>query len=109
MSSQTMNLDIPSGLYTRLQKRAEHANRSVEDETLQLLAATVASDDPLADWEQTLASLQLLDNAAVEQAARPKPASRQMSAELELASLQAAARRVDGIGIAALRRIDSRV
>ena len=82
MPNQSMTLDIPSGLYTRLQKRAELAKRSVEDETLQLLAATVPSDDLSADLQQALASLQLLDDVGLERAARSRLIV-DLSAELE--------------------------
>lgn len=82
MPSQSVTLDIPSGLYTRLQKRAEQAKRSVEDETLQLLSATVSSDDSSDDLQQLLASLPLLDDAALERVARSRLAV-ELSSEVE--------------------------
>jgi plasmid stability protein len=82
MSSQIVTLDIPSGLFTRLQKRAKQAKRSVEDETLELLSATVSADGPSDESQQALDSLQLLDDASVERAARSQLAS-ELSAELE--------------------------
>jgi len=78
MANQTMTLDIPSAVFTRLQKRAEQAKRSVEDETLDLLAATVSTDD----LQQTLASLPLLDDTSIERAARSGLAA-EISSELE--------------------------
>lgn len=62
---ETLTVKVPSGLFGRIKKRAEQANHSVEDEVLGLLAATVPGED-----EDLIASLELLDNAALERAAR---------------------------------------
>jgi hypothetical protein len=56
---------------------AENAHRSIEDEAIELLATTVPNEP-----DQSLVSLELLDNAAVECAARSRLAS-ELSAELE--------------------------
>jgi plasmid stability protein len=45
--SQTLTIELPSGLYARIKMRAERANRSVEDEMLELLAATVPPADEM--------------------------------------------------------------
>jgi chromosomal replication initiation ATPase DnaA len=63
--SETLTVEVPSGLFVRIKKLAEQANHSVEDEVLELLAATMPSED-----EELIASLELLDNTALERAAR---------------------------------------
>ena len=75
--SQTLTVILPSELYVRIKKRADEAHRSVEDEAIELLAATVP-----AEAEQSFAALDLLDDAAVERAARSRLAS-ELAAELE--------------------------
>ena len=74
---QTLTVKLPSELYVRIKKRADDAQHSVEDEALELLAATMP-DEP----DRSFASLSLLDNAAVEQAARSR-LSVEFAGELE--------------------------
>jgi plasmid stability protein len=78
--SQTLTVNLPSELYVRIKKRADQANRSVEEEAIELLAAT-ADAAQLGDAE-TIASLQLLDNESLERAARSHLAA-EFAAELE--------------------------
>jgi plasmid stability protein len=81
--TQTLTVELPSGLYTRIKMRAEQANRSVEDEMLELLAANVPPADELpADLRESLASLDLLDNEALVRAAQSRLAV-ELAAELE--------------------------
>jgi plasmid stability protein len=75
--NQTLIVNVPSELYVRIKKRADEAHRSVEDEAVVLLQATVPTD-----LDQSLASLQLLDNAGLEKAARSRLAD-DVGAELE--------------------------
>jgi hypothetical protein len=78
--SQTLTVNLPSELYVRIKKRADQANRSVEEEAIELLAATADAAQP-GDAE-TISSLQLLDNEALERAARSHLAA-EFAAELE--------------------------
>ncbi|MBI1829918.1 MAG: hypothetical protein HYR84_00540 [Planctomycetes bacterium] len=80
---ELLTVEVPSNLYVRIKKRAEQANRSIEDEVLDLLAATVPADDE----QQLIASLELLDNAALERAARSHLLP-EFAAELELIHLK---------------------
>lgn len=81
--SQTLTVNLPSELYVLIKKRADEACRSVEDEAIELLAATVSCAEPLpADLQQSLALLEILDNASVERAARSRLAA-ELAAELE--------------------------
>ncbi len=67
----TLTLQLPDPLYTRLKRRAEQSARTVEAETLELLATAVPTADELpADLAEAIAPLALLDNAALWQAAR---------------------------------------
>ena len=78
--TQTVTLEVPNGLYVHIKKRAEHANRSVEDEVLDVLAATVST--PETDHRETIAALELLDTPALERAARSHLLA-EFAAELE--------------------------
>lgn len=79
--SQTLTVNLPSELYVRIKKRADESRRSVEEEAIELLAATVPAEGQFgAEIQQ---SLDLLDNAAVERAARSRLAS-ELATELEL-------------------------
>src|SRR5262245_42736232 len=83
MTSQTLMLEVPTVLYRQLTHRAEQAKRTVEAETLELLAASVPATEELpTDLQQALASLALLDNEALRQAAGSRLAS-EAAAELE--------------------------
>jgi plasmid stability protein len=78
--SQTLTVNLPSELYVRIKKRADQANRSVEEEAIQLLAATAPAGQP-GDAE-AIASLQLLENESLERAARSHLAA-EFAVELE--------------------------
>lgn len=70
MTSQTLTLEVPAVLYSHLKKRAEQTQRSVEAETLELLAASVPATEELpANLQQALTPLALLDDEALRQAA----------------------------------------
>lgn len=71
MTVQIVTLQLPVPLYQRLKARAEQAQRSVEDEVLDVLATSVPVADELpTDLEEALLPLALLDDAALWRAAR---------------------------------------
>ena len=70
---QTLTVNLPGELYGRIKERAEASRRSVEDETIELLATTVPTSGQLSvELQQSLASLEYLDDADVERAARSR-------------------------------------
>jgi plasmid stability protein len=76
MPAQTVTLNIPEPLYHRLKERAEQSQRTVEDETLNVLAAAVPVADELpADLEKAISPLAVLDDEALWQAARSRLAA----------------------------------
>jgi plasmid stability protein len=83
MTSQTLTLQVPANLYNHLKQRADQAQRSVEAETLELLAATVPATEGLtANLQQALTPLALLDDEALRRAAGSRLGS-EAAAELE--------------------------
>jgi plasmid stability protein len=73
MTVQTLTLNVPEPLYQCLRYRAEQGNRTVEDETLDVLATTLPLHDRLSqDLEDAVASLRLLDDEALWRAARSR-------------------------------------
>ena len=83
MALQTVTLKVSDELYRRLQRRAEQAHRSVEDEVLELVASALPlHDGAQASLDSALASLDVLVDAALWNAARMRmPAD--AAAELE--------------------------
>jgi plasmid stability protein len=76
MTIQTVTLNVPNVLYTRLQRRAEQANRTVEAEVLDVLATAVPVADELpADLAEALSPLALLDDESLWRAARSRLAA----------------------------------
>jgi plasmid stability protein len=66
-----LTLHVPETLFTRLKERADQAHRSVEAETLDVLATAVPLAEALpADLAEALEPLGLLDDAALWEAAR---------------------------------------
>jgi len=82
MTTQHVTIELPTPLYERLRQRAEAANRTVEDELLEVVATAAAPDDLSADLERALASLAVLDDASLWGAARTRMPA-QAAAELE--------------------------
>jgi plasmid stability protein len=81
--SQTLTVEIPSGLYARLRERAEQTKRSVEVEMLEALNAHVPNADELPpEFEETLAALALLGDTDLERAAASRLAA-EFATELE--------------------------
>ena len=71
MSNQTLSLQLPGSLYSRLEARARKANHSVEAETVAVIAGAVADT---SDPEVVAASLAVLDDQALLQAAHNRMA-----------------------------------
>lgn len=72
MVQQTVMVTLPDDVYQRLKVRAEHARHSVEEELLALAAAAL-DDEPIPlDIQEAVASLPVLDDAALWQAARSR-------------------------------------
>jgi plasmid stability protein len=70
MTVQTLTLNVPEALYQRLQHRAAQAKRTVEDETVDVLAAAVSAGDALpAELAEAVSQLALLDDTSLWRAA----------------------------------------
>ena len=72
MAHQTLTLNIPDDLYSRLEKRAAAANRTVEAEVLDVVAGAVADEELPADVAEALAALAVADDETLWQAARSR-------------------------------------
>jgi hypothetical protein len=72
-SAHPLTVQVPNALYDRLAQRAAQTQRSIEDEVLALVTSGVATaDDAEQDVAEISASLALLDDAALWQAARSR-------------------------------------
>lgn len=81
--SQTMMLNLPDPLYRHLEFLARMGQRTVEEETVEVLAATLPESVALpADLAEAIASLSLLDDSALAQAAKVQ-LPEAVSAEME--------------------------
>jgi len=88
MIVQSITVEMPAGLYDRLKRRAEQADRSVEAEVLETVAAAVPPDEELPpDLVVAVARLATLDDAALWQTARSR-FSEEKSMQLEALHLQ---------------------
>jgi plasmid stability protein len=72
MATQTLTLEVPEPLYQRLKKRADHARRSAEEESVQLLSASVPGADLPDDLAAALASLLTMDELKLWNAAHSR-------------------------------------
>ena len=73
MSTETLTLKVPGPLYHHLKEHAERAHRSVEEETLEVLATALPLEDALPpDLSEAVESLELLDDSALWEAARSR-------------------------------------
>jgi plasmid stability protein len=71
--TQSVTLRLPDALYQHLKRRAEQAQRAIEDELLDVVAAAVLVDDELPlELSEALSSLALLDDEALWRAARTR-------------------------------------
>ena len=69
--SQSITLNLPDFIYEKIKHRAEQTRRTIEDELLEMVAATVPETEELpADLAQAVAGLSLLDDKTLWQAAR---------------------------------------
>jgi len=78
---QTLTLNVPGPLYDRLKHRAQRSNRTVEDETIDLLVAMMPTTDELSvDLAEAISHLSVLEDGSLWHAARahltPEDASR---------------------------------
>jgi hypothetical protein len=72
MAQQTVVVTLPGDFYQRVKERAEYAHHSVADELLTLVE-TALEDEPIPlDIREAVASLPVLDDAALWQAARAR-------------------------------------
>jgi plasmid stability protein len=70
MDNQIVTIPLPPGLYARLSQRAAAGHRSLADEVMLALSATVSeTDDIPADLAATLASMAALDDQTLWQLA----------------------------------------
>jgi len=70
MQTQSVTIDLPQAMYTRLKERAVQANRTVEAELVQVVAAVVPIAGELTpDLTALLAQMPALDDKALWQAA----------------------------------------
>ena len=85
MTVESVTVRVPRELYTRLQERARHTQRSVEDELVEVLMESGAVDDaPLpADVAAALAPLETLPDDALWEVARSSHLSPAAAAHLE--------------------------
>ena len=83
MPTQTLTLNIPEPLYDQLRERARETQRSVEEETVEVLVTSIPSDNGLpAELSEAIESLKSFDDSALWKAARSQ-LPEDDSAELE--------------------------
>ena len=83
MTAESLTLRIPSPLYDRLKQRAAASDRSVEEETLDLLATAVPAGEALPDdLAAAVAELDRADDQTLLRASRSHLSS-QAATELE--------------------------
>lgn len=71
MALQTVTVHLPQSLYRQIEQRANQMRRSVEDELVEVVSATLPTlDDLPTDLAGELAQLALLNDAELKQAAR---------------------------------------
>lgn len=70
MSAQTLTFRLPGDLYSRLKQSAEAAQRSIEEELLELLTSALSDHTLPRDLAETVASLSSLDDAQLWRVAR---------------------------------------
>ena len=81
MDSQSVTITLPEPLYARLARRAEKSRRTVEDELAYAVAALPDEADELPrDLADSIAALQLLDDAELWRAVRQSLSAEKASA-----------------------------
>ena len=102
MANETLTLNMPDSLFQRLKQRADEMHRSVEEEALAALAASVPQGDELPpDWEELLDSMSALDDEALWRAAQNEPGRK---AKARIRRLQAK-RRTRGLTVSEQERL----
>jgi plasmid stability protein len=103
MANQNLTLNLPDALYERLKRLAENDHRSVEEEAVERLAASIPEDEALpADLVELLDSMRGLDDETLWRAAR-NDLARQASAGIS--RLQARRKR-KGLTVAEQQRLN---
>jgi plasmid stability protein len=73
MPTQSLTVQIPDGLYSRLRERATQANRTIEAELVDVLAEAIPVENGLpADLEAELSRLVHVEDLALWQVARER-------------------------------------
>jgi len=71
MALQSITVQLPSGLYNRLKRRAEKSQRSIEAEVVDAVAGALPADDELSpELSRAVANLATADDAALWRAVR---------------------------------------
>ena len=88
MTIQSVTVQLPTGLYNRLKRRAEQAHRSIETEMVEAVAGALSADDVLPpELDMALAQLAAADDDALWRMVRAQfPAEK--SAQLEALHLR---------------------
>ncbi len=85
MSARTVTVTVPEALYDQLRQRAAERQRSLEDEMVLALAATMPAEARLpTDLADTLTSLVALDDQTLWQLARSRVADAEATRLAEL-------------------------
>lgn len=83
MSSHALTLNLPDPVYRRLQLQADASQRTIEEETLDMLLALTPETSPAeAEWADVTTQLDVLDDASLWDIARNSP-NRLEATELE--------------------------
>lgn len=73
MDKRTLTVEVPPTLFDQLKERAERTHRSIEDEAVLTLAATISEEDTLpSDLASTLGSFTSLEDDALWRLARAR-------------------------------------
>lgn len=106
MAGQSITLHLPDELYRRVKEEADRTRRSVEEELIDVVASVLPGEPTLPDDLATAVEhLDLLDNVALERAARSH-LSRKSARRLENLHLK---RQREGLEEAETREVESLV
>ena len=72
MAQQTLTVTLPDDFYQRLKVRAEQVQHNIEDELVNLAAAALDNEPIPLDIQEAVASLPVLDDTALWQAAHSR-------------------------------------
>lgn len=88
MTSKPIMVNLPEILYERIRQRAEQNHHSIETELIEVVTSAVPIVDELSfDLAQAISPLALLDDKALERAAK-NPLARKKSAKLQALHLK---------------------